>query len=82
MKTPAQHRKREEQLICELLDDHRYMIVDKLPARDRESMIFEHVNGKQTLVPALCVKLVVPAGSFLGAHIASVRKTKRAIKKR
>jgi hypothetical protein len=72
-KTPAQRRKRERKLFDELVRDHRYMVFDRLPARDRDSMIFERRDGKQTLVPAIAVKLVLPVNSEIGQAIAVIR---------
>lgn len=75
-RTPAQRRKRERRLFDELVRDHRYMVFDALPSRDRDSMIFEHRDGKQTLVPAIAVKLVLPVNSEIGQAIAVIRAAK------
>lgn len=58
-KTPAQRRKRERRLIDKLVRDYCYMVFDRLPARDRDSMIFVRRDGKQTLVPAIAGPTIV-----------------------
>jgi hypothetical protein len=75
----VKHR-RESKALDELCDNHDYMFQELRHERDRETMLFKHdkKTRESALTPALCIKLVVPAGSALGVRIVEMRKLKTA----
>lgn len=75
LRTAAQLRQRESKLFAELCTKHGYLFADALPSKDRTSTVSVVGDGeKLTVELAYAVKLLVPASSSLGQHIAAGRK--------
>ena len=72
--TAEQKRKREGKLFAELCTKHGYLFADALPAKDRTSTVAVRDGEELTVELAYAVKLLVPASSSLGQHIAAGRK--------
>jgi hypothetical protein len=77
-RTPAQLRKRESALLDELCSQHGYMFADRLPERDRSTMMMRRVGKRTTLELGIALKIIAPAQGALGRMIVKERKKKLA----
>jgi len=78
---PADPKLEEERMLVELQTRFSYMFQEPRKS-ERSTMIFERnrATGKSLLKPAVVVKLVVPADSWLGAQVVEQRKKQEASK--
>jgi len=56
-----------------LCETHRYVLADSLRSDQRASTIYENKHGHIRLLPAVCIKLIIPETSALGKLIIKRR---------
>lgn len=78
MKKPTSKQRKERAALDVLRGDHSYILAEPSLKRERESMIWQRdrATGKSVVLPAVAIRLIVPADSHLGQEIIANRKAR------
>lgn len=75
-------KRQEEKIVVDLQVKQGYMF-QELPKSQRSTMMMSERNPKtkkMVIKPAVCIKLIVPADSWLGGRIVADRAKPKAVR--